>query len=224
MKHKLCYLLLLFPLIAKTQSTIQVKNTLNHSFNIVLENEEAYFEESGATIAVANLVPGNYYLKIWDPYFAEASVCETIINIRSGQRVTVWVRENMKLEQTVEMLKTRPTGNIPSVQKPVSPQLPVYNRLPKMKDQDARALAASINGKVFDNDKEAIFRAGTKYNSFTTAQVRELINSFQFEENKLKMAKLIFPQVQDKQNYHQLKDCFQYIGWQSDFLKFLNQQ
>jgi len=222
---KLCTFLLLLGLagFANAQSTIQVKNTRNHSFNIILENATHYFEESGSNISIANLEPGTYDLKIWDPFFAEASVRETTIDIKTGQKIIITVREQMQLDKTMETLKTK-NGTV--ITPPVAitrPQIPVQ-RLPRMKDADAKALAAAINGKPFDNDKEAIFRAGTKYNSFTTAQVRDLIISFNFGSNKLNMAKLVFPQVTDKQNYHQLKDCFTFLGEQNDFMKFLNQQ
>ncbi|MCF3111019.1 DUF4476 domain-containing protein [Niabella sp. CC-SYL272] len=93
-----------------------------------------------------------------------------------------------------------------------------------MKDADANALGATIGGKAFDNDKAAILRTGTRYNSFTTAQVRQWISSFNFGSNKLKMAKLVFPQVLDKQNYHQLRDSFTFLGEPNEFMKFLNQQ
>lgn len=221
---KLCYLLLLLSLpgFANAQSTIQVKNTRNHSFDIILENATYYFEESGSNITIANLAPGTYYLKIWDPFFAEASARETTIDIKTGQKIVITVREQMQLEKTTEALKTK-TGAVITPPVTVRPQPPVQ-RLPRMKEADAKALAAAINGKTFDNEKEAIFRAGTRYNSFTTEQVRQLIISFSFGNNKLNMAKLIFPQVTDKQNYHQLKDCFTFLGEQNDFMKFLNQQ
>ncbi|SDC82751.1 DUF4476 domain-containing protein [Niabella drilacis] len=221
---KLCCLLLLLRLagFVNAQSTIQVKNTRNHSFDIILENATHYFEESGSNISIANLEPGTYYLKIWDPFFAEASAREMTIAIKTGQKIIITVQAQMQLDMTTETLKTK-TGTVAKPPVAVRPQPPVQ-RLPRMKEADAKALAAAINGKPFDNEKEAIFRAGTKYNSFTTAQVRDLIISFNFGSNKLNMAKLVFPQVTDKQNYHQLKDCFTFLGEQNDFMKFLNQQ
>ncbi|WP_300600191.1 DUF4476 domain-containing protein [Niabella sp.] len=222
MKKLYHFLLLCLPCFAGAQSTIQVKNDRNHTFQVILENTNCYFEESGSNISIANLPAGIYYLKIWDPFFPEASMRETTVDLKSGQKAIIRVREQMQLDKTTETLKTKPGG---TVVPPVSyPEQPAYPRLPKMKDADANALAAAIGSKVFDNDKEAILRAGTKYNSFTTAQVRQWISSFSFGSNKLKMAKLVFPQVLDKQNYHQLRDSFTFLGEQTEFMKFLNQQ
>lgn len=222
---KLYYLLLLgLPCFAGGQSTIQVKNDRNHSFNIILENATHYFEESGSNISIANLPGGRYKLRIWDPFFPQASTRETSVDLKPGQKVTISVRQEMQLEKIEELLKTGPGKPVISRDPLAYPEGFTYPRLPRMKDADANALARAIGGKAFDDDKEAIFRAGTKYNSFTTAQVRQWITSFKFGNNKLKMAKLVFPQVTDKQNYHQLKDCFTFLDEQSEFMKFLNQQ
>ncbi|MBO9591616.1 MAG: DUF4476 domain-containing protein [Niabella sp.] len=222
MKKLYCFLLLGLPCFAGAQSTIQVKNDRNHSFNMILENATHYFEESGSNISIANLPAGIYFLKIWDPFFPDASMRETTVDMKSGQKTIIQVREQMQLDKTIETIKPKPGGR-PVF--PVSyPEQPVYQRLPRMKDADANALAAAIGGKAFDTDKEAIFRTGTKYNSFTTAQVRQWISSFNFGSNKLKMAKLVFPQVLDKQNYHQLRDSFIFLGEQNEFMKFLNEQ
>ncbi|MCF3111018.1 hypothetical protein LL912_19685 [Niabella sp. CC-SYL272] len=108
---KLYYLLLLgLPCFAKAQSTIQVKNDRNHSFNIILENAIHYFEESGSNISIANLPAGRYCFKIWDPFFPEASMHETTVDIKSGQKTIIQVREQMQLDKTTETIKLKPGG------------------------------------------------------------------------------------------------------------------
>jgi len=60
-------------------------------------------------------------------------------------------------------------------------------------------------------------------NSFTTAQVRELMMLFSFESNKLEVAKYAYRKTVDKHNYYQVNDLFSFSSSRDELARFLRE-
>lgn len=82
----------------------------------------------------------------------------------------------------------------------------------------------SIDSKVFREEKLTVLKQVIKTNCVSVNQVTELMELFEFEEDKLKVAKLCYPKTVDKGNYYQVNDSFVYSDSVSELEDFLNKQ
>ncbi len=79
-----------------------------------------------------------------------------------------------------------------------------------MNPADFSQLKQTINNAGFENTRLSIFKQALNYNYFTTAQVRELMDLFWFENSKLEVAKIAYPKTIDQNNYYQVNNEFSF--------------
>lgn len=75
---------------------------------------------------------------------------------------------------------------------------------------DFSQLKQTIDNAGFESTRLNIFKQALKYNYFTTAQVRELIDLFWFESSKVEVAKLAYSKTLDQNNYYLVNNNFSY--------------
>jgi len=68
----------------------------------------------------------------------------------------------------------------------------------------------AISKEGFETNKMRSAEQIIDANYFTTAQLRQLLGLFNFESNKLQLAKLGYDKVVDQSNYYSLNDVFSY--------------
>lgn len=68
----------------------------------------------------------------------------------------------------------------------------------------------AINKENFETNKMRSAEQVINSNYFTTAQLKQLIRMFDFESNKLQLAKLGYDKVVDQSNYYNLSDLFSF--------------
>ena len=81
-----------------------------------------------------------------------------------------------------------------------------YNQA--MNDRDFSQLLQKIRGQWFGKINTA--KEGINENYFTTLQVRQILQLFSSENDKLELAKLAYRNTVDQRNYAQLYDVFSY--------------
>jgi hypothetical protein len=81
-----------------------------------------------------------------------------------------------------------------------------YNQ--SMNDYDFNQLLQKIRGQWFGKINTA--REGINSNYFTTVQVRQIVQLFSSENDKLELAKMAYRNTVDQRNYSQLYDVFAY--------------
>jgi hypothetical protein len=97
---------------------------------------------------------------------------------------------------------------------------PVSNYMPMgMNPQAFSTLVASMNHEVFDDSKVRIAALAISMNGVTSAQLRELIMLLTFDSNKVKLAKLGYPSVVDKNNIFMLNDAFVFSSSADEFYR-----
>jgi len=64
----------------------------------------------------------------------------------------------------------------------------------------------------------------SKNSSLLSAQVRVLLKSFSFDDERLRVAQNLYKNVADPQNYFALSDIFIFPSNKEDFLKYLEKQ
>jgi len=90
-----------------------------------------------------------------------------------------------------------------------------------MNDREFRNVLQSIEKEWLETNKMKSATQIIRSNRFTTAQVEQVLLLFRFEENKLNLAKMAYPNTVDKKNYSRLYDVFSYNSSKAELEKFI---
>lgn len=77
-----------------------------------------------------------------------------------------------------------------------------------LSSSDYNALSASIKSKSFSDSKMTIAQQALASKCPTSAQVRDLMGLFDFEDDRLELAKYAYDRVSDPSNFYQVNDAF----------------
>ena len=78
-----------------------------------------------------------------------------------------------------------------------------------------------IRNEGFDNTRSVIAKQTIAANYFSSAQVKEIVELFSFENSKLDIAKYSYKYTVDKNNYFILNDAFAYSSSKEELAKFI---
>jgi hypothetical protein len=90
-----------------------------------------------------------------------------------------------------------------------------------MSDIDFSRVMQSIQKEWFDNNKEKSASQIISTNFFTASQVKQLLQLFTFEENKLTLAKQAYGKTVDQQNYYIINDVFSYSSSKDELARYI---
>lgn len=110
------------------------------------------------------------------------------------------------------------TGIVP----PVLPQPEINYRL--LSEDAFQTFLVQYRRENFDDGRLRMINVVTKNASLLSAQVRTLLKSFNFDDQRLKVATNLYKNVADPQNYFTLSDIFVFPSNKDDFLKYLEKQ
>ncbi|RYY86626.1 MAG: DUF4476 domain-containing protein [Chitinophagaceae bacterium] len=72
------------------------------------------------------------------------------------------------------------------------------------------ALLQQLRNENFDNTKMTIAKDALSSNRVSTVQIKQLMQLFSFDNDRLELAKAAYPRCTDKNNYFQLSDAFEF--------------
>ncbi|MGI5863984.1 MAG: DUF4476 domain-containing protein [Myxococcales bacterium] len=102
---------------------------------------------------------------------------------------------------------------------PARPARPV-----PMAPQDVAALKTAISAETFSNQKLQVLETAVPSTYFTVAQVGQIVDLFDFENDKVKAVEIITVQrIVDRQNAFQLYSHFEFDNYKSQVKKLLAQ-
>lgn len=78
-----------------------------------------------------------------------------------------------------------------------------------------------LKKQAFEDNKMNVIKQVLGSNCISTAQVKQLMSEFSFEENKLKVAKMCYAKTTDKGNYFMLNDAFSFSSSADELQQFL---
>jgi hypothetical protein len=105
---------------------------------------------------------------------------------------------------------------------PPRPPRPELNRV--LSDEAFDAFLTQYRKENFDDSRSRMINVVSKNSSLLTAQVRILLKSFSFDDERLRLAQSLYKNVADPQNYFALSDIFIFPSNKEDFLKYLEKQ
>jgi hypothetical protein len=90
-----------------------------------------------------------------------------------------------------------------------------------MSDREFRAVLQSIDREWLESNKLKSATQVVRANSFSAAQVKEIILLFSFENNKLEVAKQAYANTVDKRNYSMIYDVFSFNSSKAELERFI---
>lgn len=88
--------------------------------------------------------------------------------------------------------------------------------------QSLNSIKGAINGEDFSDDKMMVAKQATKNKCLTTAQVKEIANLFDFEDDKLEYAKFAYAYTYDIDNYYQINSIFDFSSSKSELNDYIS--
>jgi hypothetical protein len=90
-----------------------------------------------------------------------------------------------------------------------------------MSNTDLNAAKNSMNSTSFDDTRVTTFKQIVSSKCIITSQVKELLQLFSFEDNKLDMAKYAYAYVADPSNYYTINDIFTFDSNKSELSTYV---
>jgi Domain of unknown function (DUF4476) len=99
------------------------------------------------------------------------------------------------------------------------PNYPSYNR--QISDYDFGILKQYVSKEAFDDCRVNITKQAAGNSYFSTAQVRDLMRIYSFDDSKLDVAKYFYNRTIDRNNYYQLTDALSFTTNKDALLAFI---
>jgi len=90
-----------------------------------------------------------------------------------------------------------------------------------MNDREFNQVLQAISKEWLESNKIKSATQIVKTNTLTTAQVKQLVLMFNFESNKLELAKQAYLNTVDKKNYYMINDVFSFSGSREELARYI---
>lgn len=146
-----------------------------------------------------------------------------VYNHNQPNRVNSWndTRDNRFYQKDNRYRNPRPgqgTGHGPRGIDPPVPSTPVCLTL---SPSEMESLLSTIRKAAFDNNKLEIAEFAMSRNCFTTDQIIAIIQTFSYDESKLKVAKMGYAQCPDQHNYFKVADKMTFAASKTELSQFM---
>ncbi|MFI5131336.1 MAG: DUF4476 domain-containing protein, partial [Chitinophagales bacterium] len=92
-----------------------------------------------------------------------------------------------------------------------------------MNDREFTQVLQAISKEWLETNKMKSASQIVTTNSLTSAQVKQLVLLFNFESNKLELAKQAYANTVDKSNYYMINDVFSFNGSKEELARYIRQ-
>jgi hypothetical protein len=90
-----------------------------------------------------------------------------------------------------------------------------------MNNQQFDRFKESLRNESFDNTRTNIAKQVLSTNYFTTAQIKEVVGLFSFENSKLDIAKYAYKNTLDKNQYYTVGDAFSFSSSKDELMTYI---
>lgn len=229
---------------AKPTSTLTIKSADNSDIRVVLDGKR--FEPNDNALMISNLNEGVHSVKVYKQRGNGAFnilgkryelVYNTSLNLKKRTHLFVTIERNGRISMTES--KVKGNGNFDDSygrdrDRDRDDDYYDYDRDGQWGDYDApasygRGMSNSEFSRVLQSiDKEWLegnkLKSATQVvrnNQLTSAQVKQLVQLFGFENNKLELAKQAYANTVDKRNYDIIFDVFSFSTSRTELERFI---
>jgi hypothetical protein len=232
----------LFAADAKPKSMLIVKSADQGDVRVVLDGKR--FESNTNTVTVQDLNAGYHSIKVYrqksNGLFTIFNkryevVYNTSLNVKAGTSISITIdRFGRTSMQESKISRGRQGRGWENDYDRGNDHVFDYDQDGKFGDYDNNyGYSKGMNDREFSQVLQAISREWletnklksatqiVKSNSLTSAQVKQLVLMFNFESNKLELAKLAYLNTVDKKNYFMINDVFSFNSSREDLARFI---
>ncbi len=208
--------------------------------NIVKIREGNFYDEDEDCFESTDIEEGRDYLMIREPYY------RTVLEVRKPEGYRVEIRKGSQIIRTgiTPVRWILSSGGIYRVivrRGPVTvwrgtievwrnhknrlyiwPR--IRNRIEPMPEDKFQELLNMLQKEAFESGKLEIVRTAAKDNFFTSEQVKRIMETFQFDDYKVKAAKILYPRVVDRENFFVVFSTLTYSSSREELRKWIEQQ
>jgi hypothetical protein len=223
-------------------STLQIHTDLHRPIKVYVDGRTG---DNPPTVGVTvnGITPGMHHIKVVEVYrnrYGE-NVHRTVYNGDIDVRPSVYIDARVDEGRGISLHNTKVscdqqynapannyqqpanTSNNTAPTPPASqPAAAVPEPIPAhLSDADFKKIVKTITATKYETKKLDTLNTLITGNDFSTDQVRQLMNLFSFESNKLAVAKLLYDHTVDTKNYGTLSANFNFADNKEAFKKFL---
>ncbi|MEE4176530.1 MAG: DUF4476 domain-containing protein [Bacteroides sp.] len=192
------------------------------AFDLTIDNRT--FRHQATSYTIPDLRPGKHFIEVvrLDRYFnglyyvpaAPRVVFSGYIQVPARKRLIAHIDTRNRFVVT-ERLALRPVR----VNHGPAHYSPAY--VPVMSPQTFGRLKATLVSIRFENSRLDLARQAVSNNHVTSAQVRELMDLFSFESNRLKLAKMAYAHTVDPRNFFVVHQAFRFSSSSRELNRFI---
>ena len=226
--------------------SMQISMPQVNQLQIEISGPLTWQDQAGSGFLLCNLLPGDYWVKIYLPSKRGATyLVNQIVSVQPGRRtniklgygnlvnVSYTVDPNSIILYTVAAVPPIPpstpghpghTGHpthTPTPPPPPAHPTPAPHPVYAMNDHDFNNLRNEVQRTSFSQDKLNLLHTASDYNYFTSNQLGQLLKLFSMDNDKLKCAQIIVPRVIDYENLYLQANQFTFSSTKNEYLELI---
>jgi len=227
---------------SSAQSMLKVRTADNMRINVMVDGR--YFNKTGTSVTVGDLPYGRHRLRVYEAsQTRRGRVFQEVIYegkvITDPGMITILVYDpatdqtDIQEQQINSYLNDHPIPNANTGQNnsgsyddgdnnnsaPVAAPAPVASG--SLTSAKIDQLKTKVNAKKTDTDKMNTLKTELSGETFTTAQLGDMMDLFNFESAKVEFAKWAYSSTVDKDYFSDLEGKLTYKNYQDDLDKFI---
>lgn len=209
-----------FALPYKTKLTVSTKGQKEST---ILVDGRSYTDKENDDIVVKNLAVGSHNIKVYqqtnNSWFNKKStlIYDGNVYVRPQSNTIVSINRNGKANITDKPIaQTAYDGPSNSQNGGWN-----YNHPQAMNDRGFDQMRYAINNNRYESEKVVIAKEAISQNYFVADQVKTLLESFNYESNKLDIAKYMYDRTLDKENYYTVMNGLNYSSSKDELAAFI---
>lgn len=213
------------------QSKLSITSTGNSDIRVMIDGNK--YRSNNNVVMISNLKDGYHSIKVYqlkngrgaNPYWDKKNAYQLIYNnsiyIKPQYHVDITINRFGKAfidEQFINGVYEEAddewgdnSNNNESV----------YHNNNAMSTSSFEQFKQSLKNESFDNTRLNMAKQVIAANYFTSAQVKELVGMFSFDNSKLDLAKFAWKYTTDKENYFIINDVFNFSNSKDELIRFI---
>ena len=94
----------------------------------------------------------------------------------------------------------------------------------EMDSSDFDELLSQLVSEDFSDDKKSVLQTAVKGNCFSIHQAKLLLMSFDFEDDRIEVAKMLYPTISDKSKLFKIYTVFEFSSSKDEFKEWVSEQ
>ncbi len=127
-----------------------------------------------------------------------------------GTKVGVSIKVDDSMEGTTTTISEESSKTVSAPPVKAAPDEEVVPSCSEMASGDFKEVMASLDSKTFSDSKMTQAKQVLRGNCMSATQIKTVMSSFTYEDDKLEFAKVAYDRCADPQNYWKLNDAFEF--------------